>query len=368
MSGGALILLTAGGTGGHVFPAEALADELRGAGHRLALVTDRRGTAYGGALGSLERYPISGGGIAGKRATLRLRAILLLARGYIQARRLIRRLRPAAVVGFGGYASVPAVLAASHEGIPTLVHEQNAVLGRANRLLAPRVSCIATSYATVARILPRWQGKVRYTGMPVRPAVTRMRDQPYPPQGVRDPLSLLVLGGSQGARIFSDIVPAALLALSQELRQRLSIAQQCRPEDIEAVRHTYGANGVAAELRSFFADAPARLAAAHLVISRSGASTMAELAVVGRPALLVPYLHAIDDHQSANARAFADGGGGWLLPQLGLTAEILADQLQALLTAPERLSEAAAAARRLGQPDAARRLAELVTGLIREGR
>jgi UDP-N-acetylglucosamine--N-acetylmuramyl-(pentapeptide) pyrophosphoryl-undecaprenol N-acetylglucosamine transferase len=356
-----LILLTAGGTGGHVFPAEALASELTRRGHKLALVTDRRGAGFSG----IDSYPIAGGGIAGKSLVQRARSVAGLARGYLQARSLISRLRPAAVIGFGGYASVPAVLAASHAGIPTAVHEQNAVLGRANRLLAPRVSRIATCYAEVARIRAGWKHKVRLTGMPVRPAILAMRDQPYPdPSGT---ISLLVVGGSQGARVFSDLVPEALLRLPAELRQRLGVTQQCRPEDVERVRRLYAAHGIAATLRTFFDDMPARLAAAHLVICRCGASTMGELAAIGRPAILVPYMHAIDDHQTANARAFAASGGGWLLGQRDITADSLAAELGARLGAPEVLQRAAKAAHAACVPDAAARLADLVAELA-EGR
>jgi len=359
MSG--LILLTAGGTGGHVFPAEALAHELTRRGHRLALVTDRRGAGFSG----IESYPISGGGIAGKGMLERVRSMAGLVRGYLQARSLIKRLRPAAVIGFGGYASVPAVLAASRAGIPTAVHEQNAVLGRANRLLAPAVSRIATCYAEVAKIKAGWKEKVRLTGMPVRPAILARRGQPYPDPAGR--LSLLVVGGSQGARVFSDVVPAALLRVSPELRARLSVTQQCRPEDVERVERLYAEHGVAATIKTFFDDMPALLSAAHLVICRCGASTMGELAAIGRPAILVPYMHAIDDHQTANAAAFAAQGGGWLIAQSGLGAENLAVELQALLSAPEKLRIAARAAHAAGVPDAAERLADLVLGLA-EGR
>jgi UDP-N-acetylglucosamine--N-acetylmuramyl-(pentapeptide) pyrophosphoryl-undecaprenol N-acetylglucosamine transferase len=351
------ILLTAGGTGGHVFPAEALASELTRRGHSLAFVTDRRGAGFSGIVS----YPISGGGIAGKSLMRRVLSLAGLARGYWQARALIKRLRPAAVIGFGGYASVPAVLAASHAGIPTALHEQNAVLGRANRLLAPKVSRIATCYDAVARIKDSWLPKVQMTGMPVRPAILALRDQPYPDlDGV---LSLLVVGGSQGARIFSDVVPEALLRLPTELRQKLAVTQQCRPEDIERVGALYAEHGVVTTLRTFFDDMPARLAAAHLVIARCGASTMGELAAIGRPAILVPYLHAIDDHQSANAGAFAQAGGGWLMRQGDLTAESLSAQLIDLLGAPERLRQAAKAAHDCGVPDAAGRLADLVVEL-----
>lgn len=308
----ALILLTAGGTGGHMFPAEALAGALLRRGHDVAIVTDQRGAAFDGGLSAVRRYPISGGGLAGRSTGQKISAMLALARGYWQARHLIATLKPAAVIGFGGYASVAAVLAASHAGIPTAIHEQNAVLGRANRLLAPRVSQIATSYDQVAKLAQGLKAKIRLTGMPVRPKILALRSVPYPELSAEAPISLLVVGGSQGAKIFSDLVPHALLRLPESLRARLKIAQQCRTEDLERVRQCYRTHGIHADLRDFFDDMPERLAAAHLVISRSGASTMAELAAVGRPAILVPYLYAIDDHQTANARALDRCGGGWL--------------------------------------------------------
>jgi UDP-N-acetylglucosamine--N-acetylmuramyl-(pentapeptide) pyrophosphoryl-undecaprenol N-acetylglucosamine transferase len=366
MTGAPLILLTAGGTGGHVFPAEALAAELMRRGHRLGLVTDKRGTHYSGALEAIDRYQVSGGGIAGKSLIDRLRSIFALGGGYWQARRLLRRLRPAAVVGFGGYASIPAVMAASHFGVPSAIHEQNAVLGRANRLLAPRVSKIASSYPSTERILSRWRDKVMLTGMPVRPTIEAVRAAAYPPLDTQQDFSLLILGGSQGAQIFSDLVPAAIQILPPHLRQRLHIAQQCRPEDLERVRSFYQDHGIEADLQRFFEDVPSRLKAAHLVIARSGSSTMAELAAVGRPAILVPYPHAIDDHQTANARAFADQGGGWLMPQAECTPDSLAAQLRLLMNAPEKLTRAAERAAAAGLPDAAARLADLVLGLAED--
>lgn len=356
-----LILLTAGGTGGHVFPAEALAGELSRRGHKLAFVTDRRGAAYGGALGALDTYRISGGGVAGKSIARTVKSVGSLVAGYFQARALIRKLKPAAVIGFGGYASVPAVMAASHLGVPSALHEQNAVLGRANRLLAGGVARIATSFDQVGKLSPDWLGKVRKVGNPVREAILAVRTQPYPP--AEGPLTLLVVGGSQGARAFSDLVPQALIRLPQALQKRLTIHQQCRAEDIERVTKLYQEYGIAAELQPFFNDVPARLAAAHLVVCRSGASTVAELAVAGRPAVLIPYPHAIDDHQTANARAFAHKGAGWVMQQSTMNSDSLAVQLGALLSAPEALSAAAERARAEGQPDAAQHLADLVVEL-----
>jgi UDP-N-acetylglucosamine--N-acetylmuramyl-(pentapeptide) pyrophosphoryl-undecaprenol N-acetylglucosamine transferase len=363
-----LILLTAGGTGGHVFPAEALANELTRRGHTLAFVTDRRGAAYGGALASLQTYHISGGGVAGKSVTKTVKSLGSLVAGYFQARQLIKKLKPAAVIGFGGYASVPAVMAASHLGVPSAVHEQNAVLGRANRLLAGGVARIATSFDQVGRVSPQWLDKVRKVGNPVRDAILAVRTQPYPPAD--GPLTLLVVGGSQGAKAFSDLVPNALIRLPEALQRRLTVHQQCRAEDIERVTKLYQDHGIAADLQPFFNDVPARLAAAHLVVCRSGASTVAELAVAGRPAVLIPYPHAIDDHQTANARAFAHKGAGWVMQQATMTSGSLAVQLGALLAAPDALTGAAEHALAEGQPEAAHRLADLVSDLangVKEG-
>lgn len=359
-----LVLLAAGGTGGHVFPAEALAQVLAERGFRLGLVTDKRGHSYGATLGTLETFRVSAGGIAGRGLLNKLRAVAELGVGVIQARSLLKRLRPAVVVGFGGYASVPTMVAATLLGLPTVLHEQNAVLGRANRLLAGRVRRIATSYAAVLHVDPAWKDKLAHTGMPVRAAVAALRDAPYP--ALADdgaPIRLLVLGGSQGAHILSEVVPAALAALPQALRSRLSVAQQCRPEDLDAVRAAYAASGIDATLDSFFADVPERMSAAHLVIARAGASTVAELTALGRPAILVPLPHAIDDHQTANARAVDEAGGAWLMPQPAFTSDALAGRLESLFTQPGTLARAAGCARAAGRPDAAAQLADLVATL-----
>lgn len=358
------IVLTTGGTGGHIFPAEALAAELLGRGFALALITDRRGKEFSGALAKLPVHHIRAGGVAGRRVAARIAALLDLGIGFFQARRLLARLRPAAVIGFGGYASLPAMLAAELAGLPTALHEQNAVLGRANRLLASRVTRIATAFSRVSHLNPEYLKKALRTGMPVRPAVIALRDRAYAPPRHGEIVNVLVLGGSQGARILSEVVPAALVRLPDALRARLSVVQQCRAEDIEGARAAYAAAGVKAELATFFQDVPERLAAAHLVVSRSGASTVAELTAIGRPSILVPYMHAVDDHQTENARAIDEAGGGWLIPQPAFTAEALANRIESLLALPESLAKAAAAARAAGVPDAAQRLADLVGALV----
>ncbi|HVI50852.1 MAG TPA: undecaprenyldiphospho-muramoylpentapeptide beta-N-acetylglucosaminyltransferase [Candidatus Sulfotelmatobacter sp.] len=359
-----LIVLTAGGTGGHVFPAEALAVELLSRGFELSLITDSRGQAYGGTLGQLATHRICAGSIAGRGVGARIRSVLELGTGFLQARTLLSRLRPAAIVGFGGYASVPAMMAASVLGVPSALHEQNAVLGRANRLLAGRTSRIATCYGEIKNLSPALQKKVVQTGMPVRPQIVAQRGLDYPALTETGPLRLLVLGGSQGARVLSEVVPAALAALPEKLRLRIEISQQCRPEDLDEVRAAYEGTGIKADLQSFFTDVPERMVAAHLVIARSGASTVGELTVMGRPAILVPYPHAIDDHQTANAHAVDEAGGGWLIPQPAFTPESLAGRLESLFSLPGSLTRAAACARATGVPDAAARLADLVTSLV----
>lgn len=356
-------LLTAGGTGGHVFPAEALASELLQRGWRLGLVTDRRGQTYGGTLGAIETFRVAAGAIAGRGIVSKLRGAAELGLGVMQARSLMARLRPDAVIGFGGYASLPAMVAASMLAIPTAIHEQNAVLGRANRLLAGRVRRIATSYTQVSHVDAAWQSKLVHTGMPVRPAIAALRDNAYPALDENGPVRLLVLGGSQGARVLSEVVPAALSRLPEPMRARLEVSQQCRPEDLGAVRAAYAGTGIRATLESFFTDVPARLAAAHLVVARSGASTVAELTTLGRPAILVPYPHAIDDHQTANARAVDETGGAWLMPQQSFTVEALSARLESLFTQPGTLARAAGCARAAGRPDAAALLADLVAQL-----
>jgi UDP-N-acetylglucosamine--N-acetylmuramyl-(pentapeptide) pyrophosphoryl-undecaprenol N-acetylglucosamine transferase len=359
----ALVVLAAGGTGGHMFPAEALAGELLARGARPVLVTDRRGAGFKEALASVETHRVCAGGIAGKSFVARLRSAPELAIGTLQARRLLKVLRPSAVMGFGGYASLPTMLAANFMGLKTAVHEQNAVLGRANRLLATRVERVATSFEPSQAVPADARHKIVHIGMPVRPTVVAARARPYPRLANGDPIHLLVLGGSQGARVLSEVVPAALARLGQGLRQRLRVAQQCRPEDLETARASYASLGANVELAAFFEDVPDRLAAAHILIARAGASTVAELAAVGRPAILVPFPFAIDDHQTANARAIDEAGAGWLLPQPAFTPAALAERLEALFTQPTILEKAAACAHAVGRPDAATRLADLVLSL-----
>lgn len=358
------VVLATGGTGGHVFPAEALAGELEARGLPFTLVTDSRGRQWQGAL---SRRPIHYIHSASPTGSLRKRlmAMFALALGLFDAWRALGRIGPSAVVGFGGYASVPTLIAARLRRLPAMLHEQNAVLGKANRLVLGGAARVATSFARTQYLAPD-DRRACLVGNPVREPVRLLRSSPYRAPGEGRVIDILVFGGSQGAASFSQIIPEAILALPSTLRARVRLVQQCRPEDIERVRATYTAAGIVAELAPFFADLPARLAAAHLVIGRSGASTVAELAAIGRPSILIPYPYAADDHQSANARAFEATGACIVIPHASFTAAALASHLNALLEAPQRLATMAAAAHAAGRPDAAARLADLViemTGL-----
>jgi len=347
------VVIAAGGTGGHFFPAEALAAEFSRRGQRVVLMTDARsGGLQSPVFDGRERFVLSGSGIAGRGVLRAMGSMAALAAGTWQARAILSRLRPSAIVGFGGYPSVAPVIAsrflATRPAI--IVHEQNGVLGRANRMLAGRADVLALSLPATTRVPAG--ARTTITGNPVRPAIVA---SPY--TAPTDAIHLLVLGGSLGARVFSDVVPPALALLPATLRARLRLTQQCRPEDLARVRNAYAATGIAATLAPFFADIAALLRDAHLVIARAGASTVAELAVVGRPAVLVPLPGAIDDHQSANAAALA---GATVLPQATLTPASLAKTLAALLADPDGLARAAATAALSGRSDAAARLADLV--------
>jgi UDP-N-acetylglucosamine--N-acetylmuramyl-(pentapeptide) pyrophosphoryl-undecaprenol N-acetylglucosamine transferase len=363
------VLVAAGGTGGHLFPAEALAAVLTTRGVAVHLVTDRRAARFGGAFTDQTIHVVASATLRGRNPIANpiamARTAAMLGLGSIQARALMRRLRPAAVIGFGGYPTVPPVLAAVWRGVPSLIHDANAVIGRANRLLAPRVTAIATTFPDVFRSEPKLAGKATLTGNPVRAAVVAAAATPYPAAG--ESLRILIFGGSQGARIMADIVPAAIGRLDAGLRARLVVVQQAREEDLGRVRNAYAELGAAAEIAPFFADLPARMAASHLVISRSGASTVAELAAIGRPAILVPLPHALDQDQFANAGVLERSGGALRLPQDAFTPERLAAEIAAMAAAPQRLAAMAVAARSVGRLDAADRLADLVLKVAAKG-
>jgi UDP-N-acetylglucosamine--N-acetylmuramyl-(pentapeptide) pyrophosphoryl-undecaprenol N-acetylglucosamine transferase len=356
------ILIAAGGTGGHMFPALALGQVLLARGRAVRVITDRRGARYvGGEL--LPACTVVAAGSPSGHPLAKARGLAQLALGAAHSMLALGRGRPAAAATFGGYASVPAALAAAAQRVPLLVHEQNAVFGRANRLVARFAHTLALSFEATAAVPAASSVPRLVTGNPTRPGFAAQIP-------VADParFRLLVLGGSQGARVFSDVVPVALALLPQALRGRIELAQQCRPEDLERVRGAYASQGggLAVELAPFFTDVAARMAAADLVVTRSGASTVAELLALGRPSLLVPYLHAADDHQTANARALAEGSAALVLPQPEFTAERLAQHLERLMQAPAELATMAAAARALARPDAAERLADAVLALTGE--
>ena len=353
------ILLAAGGTGGHLFPAQALAEELARRGVPVELATDQRALRYGGSFHARAIHAISAASPTGGSVTAKAVAVAKLALGVWQARSLIARLKPACVVGFGGYPSAPPLVAASLMGVPAILHEQNAVLGRANRFLAGRVCAIATGFTRLDGVSDAIAAKVVHTGNPVRPAVIAAAALPFP-EFSTGPLRLLVTGGSQGARVMADVVPAALEALSPEHRARVVIVQQARGEDETRVREAYARLGVAAEVAPFFADLPQRIAEAHLVIGRAGASTVCELAVIGRPSILIPYPFALDHDQAANAAELAAAGGATVIKQSEFTAQRLASEIAAAFADPEGLTRRAAAAKSAGAPDAASRLADLV--------
>jgi UDP-N-acetylglucosamine--N-acetylmuramyl-(pentapeptide) pyrophosphoryl-undecaprenol N-acetylglucosamine transferase len=356
-------VLAAGGTGGHLFPAEALAGELAARGMRVHLASDGRADSIREHLAGIETHRVNAGRFDGRPSQV-TRALARLALGSVQARGLLRRLAPAMVIGFGGYPSVPTMLAAISLGLPTLVHEQNAVLGRANRLLAPRARRIATGFPETAGLRLADRVRAIHTGNPVRPAILAFGDAGYTAPQPGRPIELLILGGSQGARVLSEVVPSALGALPQGLRELLRVSQQVRREDLATVAEIYQSVGVAAHLNTFFDDVPERLARAHLAICRAGASTVAELAAVGRPAVLIPYPYATDDHQVANARALAEAGGGWVIPQSGLSSSSLAHHLVCLLNDGTALSAAAQRASAFGRRDATQSLARLALGLV----
>jgi UDP-N-acetylglucosamine--N-acetylmuramyl-(pentapeptide) pyrophosphoryl-undecaprenol N-acetylglucosamine transferase len=355
-----LILLAAGGTGGHLFPAEALGVELIKRGLRVRLVTDDRALRYSG-LFSKDMIDVVASETARGRNPLQLAyATLTLATGTLSAFGLMRRLKPVAVVGFGGYPTLPPLMAARLAGIPRVIHDANAVLGRANRFLARHVNAIATSLPGVLDRDPALSGKATTVGTPMRPAILSAAATTYTAPETNGPLRLLVVGGSQGARIMSDIVPGAIERLEPALWSRLILTQQVREEDMTRVRAVYDKLKIQAELAPFFPDLPARLASNHLMVSRSGAGTVAELAAIGRPSILVPLPGSIDQDQFANAGVLSQANGALRIPQAEFTSDRLASEISALAAEPQRLAAMAAAARRVGRLDAAERLADLV--------
>jgi UDP-N-acetylglucosamine--N-acetylmuramyl-(pentapeptide) pyrophosphoryl-undecaprenol N-acetylglucosamine transferase len=352
-------ILAAGGTGGHIIPAYALGKELLRRGHQVELITDERGAKIPGCPDKMIAHILPAGRASGGPRGW-ISALRNIWRGRSMARQLFSTFQPTAVVGFGGYPALPALLAAFAENIPTIVHEQNAVLGRVNRLAARKVDAIATAYPEVKRIAAGHAAKVKLVGNPVREEVIALRGQPYPPFMEDGVFRVLVTGGSQGASILSEVVPDALARLPLNLRRRLQVTQQCRAEDIETVRKLYSDHQIPAQLATYLDDLPERLGWSHLVIGRAGASTIAELTCAGRPAIMVPLPTAMDNHQAFNVSEMVKSGGGRAIAQSAFTPVELAKQIQKMALLPETLENAAKAAKSCGRPDAVHDLADLV--------
>ena len=358
------VMLAAGGTGGHLFPALALAQELKRRGIPVDLITDMRGDRYGSNFPARTIFQVPSATINGRSPVAAANTGLTLAKGVAKARQILADVNPKAVIGFGGYPSLPPMLAARMRGIPTAIHEQNAVLGRANRFLSRRVTAIATSFQGVKGIDVGTASKVRFTGNPVRDIVLEWSREAYKAPSESGPFQILVFGGSQGARFFSDMVPAVLATYSPQARAALRIVQQARQEDVARVEQAYAQAGIHAYVQAFFSNLPEAMSEAHLVIGRAGASTIAELTVMGRPSILVPLPNAIDNDQLTNARRLADVGAAVCLEQKDITGERLAMAIGQLLEAPDKLAAMADAARGAGRPNAVVLLANLVEELM----
>ena len=351
--------LAAGGTGGHMIPAHALAAELKSRGHGVLLITDDRGARFPGLFEGVPVHILPAGRLGGGPIGW-LKAAGSVIKGRGQAKRLYREHRPDAVVGFGGYPAFPSLLAASAMRISSVLHEQNAVIGRVNRLLAGEAEAIGVAYDEIDRLKSRYKAKTVLVGNPVREEIARLGELPFPAFDEFAPLKILVTGGSQGATILSQVVPEGLGMLEPSLRRRLQVVQQCRPDDIERVRKQYAELGIPAELMTYIEDMAAKLADCHLMIGRAGASTIAELTAAGRPAILIPFAAATDDHQTANAREMVKAGGARAIKQDNFKPDVLARQIEALAIDPVALNNAAARALSVGRPHAARDLADLV--------
>ena len=358
-----LCVVAAGGTGGHMFPAEALSRELAWRGWRIVLATDHRGEQYAHTFPAEERIALDAA--TGRGPIGLAKAGVTIVRGVVQARAALKRLDAAVVVGFGGYPSAPALLAALSQGRPTLLHEQNAVLGRTNRWLAPYVGAVASSFPNLQKVPQGVGARVTLVGNPVRPDIRALYDRPFVAPAPRQPIRLLVTGGSQGSRILSETAPRALAALPEPIRSCLKVQQQSRPETLEAARQIYLDAAIDAEVAPFFRDMAQRLSAAHLVIGRAGASTCSELAVAGLPSILIPLKIAMDDHQRFNAAGLADAGGAEVMLEDDVTVERLTTALAAVLGDPARLEAMSEGARSTALPDATRSLADMVEAAAR---
>jgi UDP-N-acetylglucosamine--N-acetylmuramyl-(pentapeptide) pyrophosphoryl-undecaprenol N-acetylglucosamine transferase len=359
-----MILLSAGGTGGHIFPAAALAEDLKSRGFEVALATDLRALKYKDSFVGVDVHVLKSsawsGGVAGK-----LKGCVSMGLGYMQAKALLTKLKPEIVIGFGGYPSVPAVYAAQRMKIPTIIHEQNAILGKANVLLSARAERIALSHEDSIGLDSEDRIRAVVTGNPVRKGVADLFTEPYPDVQTDGAFNIFVMGGSLGATVLSKVVPAALAQLPDVYRNRINVVQQCREEDKQHLMAKYKDAGISAEIDVFFNNVPAQLQKAHLVIARAGASTVSEVSTAGRPAIYVPYPHHADDQQKINAEAVAKKGGAWVMVESGFTADALSARLETFLQTPQVLFKAAEAAQGCAKPDAGRRLGNLVVALAR---
>ena len=354
-----LVVIAAGGTGGHMFPAQAFADEMRARGWTIALVTDERGKKYAANFPADWRLEVEAATFGSKLPHKLLGSALKLRKGTAEAKKNFEKTRPALIAGFGGYPSYPSLSAARELKIPILIHEQNSVLGRVNRLFAPHAKFIACGFDRLDKLPPTAADRKRVVGNPVRSAIKAVRDKPYPELSDTGPLNILVTGGSQGARLFGEVIPAAIAALPQDQKSRLTVVQQAREEQVENVRAAYREAGVRAVVDSFFSDMQDRLAAAHLIVARAGASTVTELAIAGRPSILIPLAIATNDHQTANAESMVTGAAADVVPEPKFTVEMLTPLLQERISNAGVLKARAKAAWQLGNPNAARDLADL---------
>ncbi|WP_309646007.1 undecaprenyldiphospho-muramoylpentapeptide beta-N-acetylglucosaminyltransferase [Phenylobacterium sp.] len=357
---GKIAVVAAGGTGGHLFPAQALAEALIARGWRIVLASDERVAAFAESFPAEERIGLSARTYKPRDPVSMALAGVSILRGVMQARKAFKRIDPDVVVGFGGYPSVPGLLAGITQGRATVMHEQNSVMGRANRQLVSHVRAVACAFPVLQKAPEKIAKNAVVVGNPVRPEIQALASVPYEPPTADGPIRILITGGSQGARLLSELMPAAIAKLPESLRQRLTVQQQTRPESMDIARETYADALVIAEIAPFFRDMASRLRDAHLVIGRSGAGTVCEFAVAGKPAILIPLAIALDDDQGQNARVMAEAGGAEICRESQLTVDVMATALEKLLTNPERLARMAAGARSIAKPDAAERLADLV--------
>lgn len=358
-----LIYLSCGGTGGHMTPAQALGNDLLSRGYRVEVLTDQRGLKYAPLFSNMPMHVLRAG-TAGQGIMGKIKGGMNLGLGIAQATKMISQNKPALVVGFGGYPSVPGVYAAQLLKIPTIIHEQNAIIGKANAFLAHKAERIAISLPTIQGLDEDETMRAIYTGNPVRPEIAALYAAPYPGLTDKGPLRIFIVGGSLGAKVFTDIVPDTLAQLPSEYRARLDVVQQCREDDVDRAKAAYKKAGIKARIATFFDDVATEIAAAHVVICRSGASTVAELTTAGRPAIYVPYPHHKDQQQKINADSVADVGGAWVMTEDGFTQDALRARVEIFFQSPEILFRAAEKALSCGRPDATRKLGNLVTALV----